>query len=447
MMEWIPEFIRKFFREKYEACWVPFENLCKASPRPWPWVLAMLLCVIALILPIGQIVYILTSPGPWYFFFFKKSFWVPVIFVFIVVVMTVSACWRECEMRFKEIINKDQSRYKEFIQCRNRYTIKEVLLQNELARCISKQEIDTTSKIERQTGLQQFSTWILKSIDTMKSKKWTDCQLHLAMNTPLLHSFYWSGKPDGRCMKEYTTVDHTNLDLKTLKKEQLDKLNWSGFFCGPLVNQIDEYTFDTLDFHFLSLHPVWLRQSTRWFPFQKREHFDIYKKEIENFKNSVAGALNTNVSDVDTLFQETDMLPFWIAVIRGKANGDNVGEVVLALTGSEDLRKVTKLENGRSVDQMESIDDFKNFARGIADNVIVLKSNDANIVNFFDHVFNNLILRDYDMVRLFRELLREGQHQGLDMMFRVAYDTLHHANIDHKHNIKYVVYSTEKKSK
>ncbi len=445
MINIIPEFIRKFVREKYEACWVPFICLCKSfkSPKkPWPWIWLMLLYIFAMIFPIGHIVYDWKTPESWYSIFLDKSFISSVVFVFLVVILTFSAVWNESEMRFRRIVDKHKSRYKQFIKRRNDYKIREGVLRTEMANFVS-EGVDEKSQIDKEFGLQQFSMWVLNSIDTMKTDAWTDCQLHLAINTPLLHSFYWPGKHDGRCMKEYTTVDHTDLTLDTLDKEQLADLCWSGFFCGPLVNKINAYTYDTLDFHHLSLHPVWLRQSTRWFPFKKRVDFDTYKKEIENYKHGVAGALNKDLSDVDTLFQETDMLPFWIAVIRGKSNGKKVGKVVLALTGPKDLGRIIKPDNGQYVDQMESIDDFKDFAKSIADNVVVLKSNDINIVKFFDQVYNNLILHDYDRTRLFRELLREGQHHGLDMMFKVAYDALEHKNIVHEDNIKYVVYSAK----
>jgi hypothetical protein len=388
---------------------VALQKLRTAKPRPWPWIFFALLLAVVLSLSVGLLLHALGM---------LDSFWKGLftsLTLLICGLLTpfwiVAACWWTFEKRDLERNQREVKRSHKCESIRAAFLRKRSAYDFELAVLRSQKQTAPPVGLERVTGLPQFSTWVVDAIDSQTK------QVHLAVNTPLLHCLHWPA-PKGQVVMPYARLDRPTAG------HGAD--NWARMFCGPLAIKLNQCADKAnLDFLFLYLDPDTQRQSIRWFPFFEKNPFADYTRQIEAFKTDVVTALNKPGTELDTVFQETDMIPMWIAVIKGGTVAAPTSQVVLALTGPDDLNIGSREENGKSVESLDLLGK-KEFAHRVADGVVVLRSGDPEIVKFFDDVFRRLTLRNYRVVNMLRSLLREGEHGGLDVMFSADFS-------DHKH--------------
>ena len=423
-MKLVPEWLEDDITNIRDKIWEPTHEMYKrirasdSSSKPWPWVLTILLCFVVLFSTLGVCLYGWKQPDHWYSLFNYKIFYVFVLLSFLIPLLIIAACWYSFDRRFGKI----QTMQNHIRQCTEKYRLVISDLKRQIAESRSQTITAPASGIETSLGLEQFSYWIVDAINNKTT------HVHLAINTPLLHSFYWEGSANS-CIMPYVR--------KPKPKHGEKATHWTELFCGPLATALQGNT--DIDFLFLHLYSDWLKQTTKWFPFIKRSDFNCYEKEVKNFKQDIISILGR---EEDQPFQETDMLPFWLAIIRGKNGESNFGQVILGLTSREDLEKSIRVKNGKVVDFMDMADK-KDFAQDVANEVVVLRSDDIKIVDFFDEVFRGLTLRNYNVVNVLRALLREGEHQELDVMFHADYDVHKHGHLK-PDKIKGVLYSHKK---
>ncbi|MCD4670957.1 MAG: hypothetical protein K8S14_10985 [Actinomycetia bacterium] len=401
--------------------WKASRSKDSPSYQDWAWARVTGLAS-GLLALLGIVIYFdIMQPEPWW------SYKIPLAIItisFAVCFWILPSYWKKgivCIGKLKSEIKGIEGDHKnEIARCNDEKSN----LQRQIAAQKSKTICASPSKVECEKTLEQFSEWVIDAINKNTS------QLHLAINTPLLHCFHRSD--DGLAIKKYERKMPDNHPVN----------HWAQLFCGPLATKLNGgLDKESLDFRFLYLDPNTQKVTIRWFPFFEEKNFEEYTKQISSFRKDISASLG---KEEDNLFQETDMLPLWIAVVRNKNDNETEsGQVILALTGQEDLSVGTRRENGESVDNMD-MHERKIEARKVADGVVVLRSADMEIVNFFDQVFRRQTLRNYHMIGAIRKLLREGEWKGLDLMFRADYHGHKHGQIT-PDEVKDVLYSYKAK--
>ena len=413
----ISEMVQCFFINIFS----PAFNLIKTKPKPWLWLTGTFIIFLLIFLYIVIIKIYSSYSSTLTIFNFIKTQWLflllSMLASFLISIWLIPFCWFKSDHMIKELKIQLSQQEKQSQEQQDKLKIEIQTLKKTIADN-NKSSDQVACSIQRHTGLEYFSSAVLNAIDT------STYQLHLAINTPILHSFHISSNSKGK-LEGY--------------KRTMDSKHWSSYFCSLLVNKIDSITNKTnFDGHVLYLDPNWQRLNIRWFPFFERNDFKVYKESIDNFKK--------DISDIypKIIFEETDMIPLWIGVIRSKNGENDSARLVLGLTGPETLMKGEREADGKSVDSMD-ISKRREFADNIAKRVVVLISKDIDIVNFFDEVFRRLTLRDYHIVQMLRSLIREGEHQGLDVMFRADYQSHKHGDLK-PDKIKDVLYSRKMES-
>jgi len=386
------------------------------KPKPWLWLGATFLFFLLIHLYIALIKFYFSDSHT--IFTFMESQWefllLSMSVSFVISIWIIPFCWSRSDYIIECLTMQISGERKRRLNRDNELGIQIATLRKNIADLKISSFTNVPSSVERHTGLEYFSSAVVNAIDI------NTYQLHLAINTPILHSFYMPSDVHDK-LKHYSRTSDTG--------------HWASHFCAQLVNKVDSITNKTtFEAHILYLDPDWQRVNIRWFPFFDRDDFNLYKNAIGDFKQDVSSVCRKPV-----IFEETDMIPLWIGVIRSKSEGTNSDRLVLGLTGPEDLAKGEREVNGKAVDSMDK-NKRKEFANDIANKVVVLMSEDGKIVNFFDEVFKRLTLRDYHIVHMLRSLLREGEHQGLDVMFRAGYQSHKHGDLK-PDKIKDVLYS------
>lgn len=281
-----------------------------------------------------------------------------------------------------------------------------------------------TGNMEISQGLEKFSEWVCEAIDDDTTT------VHVASNTPLLHSFYCN------------TVNGKAFAPFVYGKDD----NWGQLFCTPFIEQLRKcHKKKKLDdFQFLNLFPKRLQNRVPWFPFAAQGDFEDYCACIDRFKETLCEHLGQSIDWAHACFHETHVLPLWIAVIK-RSKGvflmpwitfrDDI--VVLALTDRKDLQK--------SFRRNASVEEKKKEARRIMRQVMVLKGNDPRIVDFFDNVFDRLLSSTMETPETILNFLREASDDGLSVMFRQGYNENMHQHFKPS-SLTHVLFSTERTS-
>ncbi len=251
-------------------------------------------------------------------------------------------------------------------------------------------------------GLEHFSEWTTDAIGTHTTS------VRIAVNTPLLHIFH--DNPESPDLSMYN--DGTN--------------TFEALFCERLLNRLSACRRKTRpELRFLYLSPDALRTEADWLPLSDGPIFEGYKNSIEQFRNHlvtacVSGATTdaARAARGHDILCETYKIPLWIAVIRGRDRSDEAATVVLALIDRANLRE-------RPANTASNIDK-KHFAKGVADNVLCLKSRDPDIVRFFDNVFAEMWDEETGVRNAILALLRQSGKGKLEVLLRQDYDPVEH---------------------
>jgi len=403
-----------------KTLWKDSRSKDSPSYQDWAWARITVFASVLLSLLGITIYFLIMQPEQWPY----TTSWFIISISFVVCFWILPSYWAKgivCIRKLESKIKKIEADHEnEIARCNDEKSN----LQRQIAALKSKTICASPSGVECEKTLEQFSEWVIDAINKNTS------QLHLAINTPLLHCFHRSD--DGFAIKKYE---------RKIPPDNHNVNHWSQLFCGQLATKLNGLDKESLDFRFLYLDPNTQRMTIRWFPFFEEKNFEEYTKQISAFRHDISTLLG---KEEDNLFQETDMLPLWIAVVRNKNDDETEnGQVILALTGQEDLSIGTRRENGESVDNMD-MHARKIEARKVAEGVVVLRSADMEIVNFFDQVFRRQTLRNYHMIGAIRKLLREGEWKGIDLMFRADYHGHKHGQIT-PDEVKDVLYSYKAK--
>jgi hypothetical protein len=288
-----------------------------------------------------------------------------------------------------------------------------------IARFWTRHSETTSGNLEISQGLEEFSKWVCSAIDKDTTT------VHVAANSPLLHSFYCRSK-NGKALTAYE-----------FEKEDC----WGQLFCTPFIKRMAMCKNKLNSFAFLSIFPERLRNRVSWFPFADKSAFEDYTSSIDLFRDRLAMHMDKDRCWIDGCFHETHMLPMWIAVIHCKRpitcmpwTEFREDTVVLALTDRKHLQ--------RRVKKSASVEEKKKEAKRIADQVMVLKCNDPRIVDFFDDVFERLISHTMEAPETIVNFLRQANDDKLRVVFQQEYSDEHE-----EFNAKspaHVLYSTEK---
>jgi hypothetical protein len=258
--------------------------------------------------------------------------------------------------------------------------------------------------IESEKGLEYFTTWTIKAIDSNTE------YISIAANTPLIHIF------------------HDNL-----KKDELSSyggnITFEEKFCYPFRDAITKFRQKIKNVRFLYIAPEILQVMSP-FPIEADDDYQTYINGISNFMNSVVDAYAKNIQNpkkrqdkIDATFRKTTQIPLWIAVIR--RNDPLIGPsgaVVLGLTNRRDLTK----DISKGLTGIEK----KKAAQKIAEDVMCLRSTDPEIVKFFHGVFESLWDdASLDLSHILSLLQRARRGHKIEVLLREPYNSDLHKDL------------------